>query len=78
MISKEQFLAIKKMKADGVPVAAIARKVAVSEPVVRKWTKLALVHSSATTSRIWISAASSSLASCVFARKPEKPMPCTA
>lgn len=37
MISKEQFLTIKQMKADGVAVAAIARKVGVSEPVVRKW-----------------------------------------
>lgn len=40
MISKEQFLAIKKMKTDGMAVAAIARKVGVSEPVVRKWAKL--------------------------------------
>ena len=37
MISKEQFLTIKRMKADSVAVAAIARKVGVSEPVVRKW-----------------------------------------
>ena len=40
MISKEQFLTIKRMKADGVAVAAIARKVGVSEPVVRKWAKI--------------------------------------
>lgn len=40
MISKEQFFTIKRMKADGVAVAAIARKVGVSEPVVRKWAKI--------------------------------------
>lgn len=40
MISKEQFLTIKRMKADGVAVAAIARKVGVSEPIVRKWAKI--------------------------------------
>ena len=40
MISKEQFLTIKRMKADGVAVAAIARKVGVSEPVVRKWARM--------------------------------------
>ena len=40
MISKDQFITIKRMKADCVAVAAIARKVGVSEPVVRKWTKM--------------------------------------
>ena len=40
MISKDQFITIKRMKADGVAVAAIARKVGVSEPVVRKWARM--------------------------------------
>ena len=40
IISKEQFLTIKRMKADGVAVAAIAGKVGVSEPVVRKWARM--------------------------------------
>ena len=40
MISKDRFLTIKRMKADGVAVAAIARKVGVSEPVVRKWARM--------------------------------------
>lgn len=40
MISKDQFLTIKRMQADGVAVAAIARKVGVSEPVVRKWARM--------------------------------------
>lgn len=40
MISKDQFLTIKRMKADGMAVAAIARKVGVSEPVVRKWARM--------------------------------------
>ena len=40
MISKEQFLAIKRMKAEGVTVAAISRKIGISEPIVRKWSKI--------------------------------------
>lgn len=40
MISKERFLTIKRMKSDGVAVAAIARKVGVSEPAVRKWARM--------------------------------------
>ena len=40
MISKEQFLAIKRMKSDGASVSNIARKVGVSEPIVRKWAKI--------------------------------------
>ena len=40
MISKEQFLTIKRMKSDGASVSNIARKVGVSEPIVRKWAKM--------------------------------------
>lgn len=40
MISKEQFLAIKRMKTDGVPIAVIARKIGISEPTARKWANM--------------------------------------
>lgn len=80
MISKEQFLTIKRMKSDGVAAAAIARKVGVSEPVVREWARMdeagfdALKRNDIPT---WISTGSLSSVSCVFVRKPEKPTFCT-
>ena len=37
MISKEQFLTIKRLKQEGVPIAAIARRIGISEPTTRKW-----------------------------------------
>lgn len=36
MISKEQFLTIKRLKQEGVPIAAIARRIGISEPTTRK------------------------------------------
>lgn len=40
MISKEQFLTIKRLKQDGVPIAAIARRIGISEPTTRKWANM--------------------------------------
>ncbi len=37
MISKEQFLMIKRLKQEGVPIAAIERRIGISEPTTRKW-----------------------------------------
>ena len=37
MISKEQFLTIKRLKQEGVLIAAIARRIGISEPTTRKW-----------------------------------------
>ena len=40
MISKEQFLTIKRLKQDGVPIAVIARRMGMSEPTTRKWARM--------------------------------------
>ena len=40
MISKEQFLTIKRLKQDGVPIAVIARRMGISEPTTRKWVRM--------------------------------------
>ena len=40
MISKEQFLTIKRLKQEGVPIAAIARRIGISEPTTRKWANM--------------------------------------
>lgn len=40
MISKEQFLTIKRLKQEGVPIAAIARRTGISEPTIRKWANM--------------------------------------
>lgn len=40
MISKEQFLTIKRLKQEGVPIAAIARRIGISEPITRKWANM--------------------------------------
>ena len=39
MISKEQFLTIKRLKQEGV-IAAIARRIGISEPTTRKWANM--------------------------------------
>ena len=39
-ISKEQFLMIKAKKAEGVPIAYLAREMGVSQPTIRKWLQL--------------------------------------
>ena len=43
MISKEQFLTIKRLKQEGVPIAAIARRIGISEPTTRKWANMSEV-----------------------------------
>ena len=40
MISKEQFLTIKRLKQEDVPIAAIARRIGISEPTTRKWANM--------------------------------------
>lgn len=40
MISKEQFLTIKRLKQEGVPIAAIERRIGISEPTTRKWANM--------------------------------------
>ena len=39
MISKEQFLTIKRLKQEGV-IAAVARRIGISEPTTRKWANM--------------------------------------
>ena len=40
MISKEQLLTIKRLRQEGVPIAAIARRIGISEPTTRKWVNM--------------------------------------
>lgn len=40
MISKEQFLAIKKCQSEGMSMAASAKKIGISVQTARKWAKL--------------------------------------
>ena len=40
MISKEQFLTIKRLKQDGVPITVISRRMGISEPTTRKWVRM--------------------------------------
>ncbi|MBQ7397246.1 MAG: hypothetical protein IJW09_00295 [Clostridia bacterium] len=40
MISKEQFLAIKKCQSEGMSMAAAAKKIGISVQTARKWAKL--------------------------------------
>ena len=40
MISKEQFFTIKRLKQEGVSIAAIARRIGISEPTTRKWANM--------------------------------------
>lgn len=40
MISNEQFLTIMRLKQEGVPIAAIARRIGISEPTTRKWANI--------------------------------------
>ena len=40
MISKEQFLAIKKCQSDGMSMAAAAKQIGISVQTARKWSKL--------------------------------------
>ena len=79
MISKEQFLTIKRLKQEGV-IAAIARRIGISEPTTRKWANMSEAgfdELKRMIFRIWTTIANSSSASCGCAHKPESPTFCT-
>ncbi|MDD6237116.1 MAG: hypothetical protein PUB00_07020 [Clostridiales bacterium] len=59
MISKEQFLAIKKCQSEGMSMAAAAKQIGISVESGQSLTKQASMRSSGMIYRTWISTASS-------------------